>query len=137
MLVAFFLILRCFSSNYTKWPVLKILIFEILPLDSIIFTKTLWFWLTKQNVWCLGYNFKVSNTFVMTGEAKKFQRPCLDFKFVDFDDYFWCHIQNVLIGVKYRNCCQTVDVYLVFAILLGQIISKINQRLVTYKLASP
>ena len=26
-----------------------------------------------------------------------------------------CHIGNVLIGVEYRNCCQTLDVYLLFA----------------------
>ena len=32
---------------------------------------------------------KCLDTFIMTGEAKKFQRPCLDFKFIDFDDYFW------------------------------------------------
>ena len=47
------------------------------------------------------------------------------------------HIGSVLIGLKYRNCCQTLDAYLLFAILLGQIKSKINNRLVTYKLASP
>ena len=28
------------------------------------------------------------------------------------------HIQSVLIGIEYRNCCQTLDVYLRFAILL-------------------
>ena len=31
------------------------------------------------------------------------------------------HIQSVLIGVKYKNCHQTLDVYLLFAILFGQI----------------
>ena len=31
------------------------------------------------------------------------------------------HIQSVLIGVKYQNCRQTLEVYLLFAILLGQI----------------
>ena len=35
------------------------------------------------------------------------------------------HIQSVLIGVEYRNCRRTYDVYLLFAILLGQIKSKI------------
>ena len=29
-----------------------------------------------------------------------------------------CHIRNVLIGVEYGNWCQTLDVYLLFAILL-------------------
>ena len=47
------------------------------------------------------------------------------------------HIQGVLIGVKYRNCRRTLDVYLLFAILLGQIKLKLNYRLVTYKLTSP
>ena len=47
------------------------------------------------------------------------------------------HIQSVLIGVEYRNCRRTLNVYLLFAILLGQIKSKLNYRLVTYKLASP
>ena len=32
-----------------------------------------------------------------------------------------CHIRSVLIGVKYQNWRQTWDVYLLFAILLGQI----------------
>ena len=35
------------------------------------------------------------------------------------------HILSVLIGVEYRNCCWTLDVYLLFAILLGQIKSKV------------
>ena len=47
------------------------------------------------------------------------------------------HIRSVLIGVEYRNCRQYLDVYLLFAILLGQIKSKLNYRLLTYKLASP
>ena len=47
------------------------------------------------------------------------------------------HIQSVLVGVKYQNCCQTLDVYLLFAILLGQIKSKLNYRLVTYKFEIP
>ena len=42
-----------------------------------------------------------------------------------------------LFGVEYRNCCQTLDVYLLFVILLGQIKSKLNYRVVTYKVASP
>ena len=28
------------------------------------------------------------------------------------------HIRSFLIGVQYRNCCRTLDVYLRFAILL-------------------
>ena len=43
------------------------------------------------------------------------------------------HIQSVLIGVEYRNCRRTLDVYLLFPFLLVQIISKLNYRLVTYK----
>ena len=31
-----------------------------------------------------------------------------------------CHIRSVLIGVEYQNCHRTLDVYLLFAILLGQ-----------------
>ena len=42
------------------------------------------------------------------------------------------HIQSVLIGVEYRNCRQTLDVYLLFAILLGQIKSKLNYRLTNW-----
>ena len=34
------------------------------------------------------------------------------------------HIQSVLIGVEYRNCRRTLDVYLLFAIWMGQIQSK-------------
>ena len=47
------------------------------------------------------------------------------------------HTPNVLIGVEYRNCRQTLDAYLLFAIFLGLIKSKSNHRPVTYKLASP
>ena len=32
-----------------------------------------------------------------------------------------CHIQSVQIGAEYRNWRRTLDVYLLFAILLGQI----------------
>ena len=46
------------------------------------------------------------------------------------------HIRNVLIDIKYQNCPQTLDVYLHFAILPGQIKSKLNYRLVTYELTS-
>ena len=41
------------------------------------------------------------------------------------------HIRSVLIGVEYRNWCQTVDVYLCFAIWIGQIQSKLLNGLVT------
>ena len=44
------------------------------------------------------------------------------------------HIGSVLIGVEYQNYCRTLDIYLHFAILLGQIESKLNYKLVTYKL---
>ena len=46
------------------------------------------------------------------------------------------HIRSVLINVEYQNCCRIWDVYLLFAILLWQIQSKLNYRLVKYKLAS-
>ena len=47
------------------------------------------------------------------------------------------HIQSVLIAVEYRNFCRTLEVYLLFATLLGQIKSKLNYRLVTYKIRIP
>ena len=47
-----------------------------------------------------------------------------------------CHIQSVLIGVKYQNWRQTFDVYLLFDILLKQIHQKLNCGRVVYKLAS-
>ena len=40
-------------------------------------------------------------------------------------------IQSVLIGVKYGNRCQSLDVYLHFAIWIGQIQSKLLNGLVT------
>ena len=46
------------------------------------------------------------------------------------------HIWGVPICVRYQNCCRNLDVYLVL-ILLGQIQSKPNSRLVTYKLPVP
>ena len=47
-------------------------------------------------------------------------------------------IQSVLIGVEYQNCRQTLDVYLLFAIWMGQIQdqSKPIYIFVTYGLAS-
>ena len=45
-------------------------------------------------------------------------------------------IRNVLIGVKYRNCRWTLDVYLLFAIWMGQIQSKLIYIFVSYWLAS-
>ena len=47
------------------------------------------------------------------------------------------HIPSVIIGVKYQNCRWALDVYLLLAILLGQIESKLNYRFLTYKQASP
>ena len=44
------------------------------------------------------------------------------------------HIPSVLIGVEYRNCHRTLDVYLLFAILLGQIKSKLNTNWPVHKL---
>ena len=46
------------------------------------------------------------------------------------------HIQSVLIGVEYRNCRQTLDAYLLFAIWMGQIQSKLIYIFVTYELTS-
>ena len=42
------------------------------------------------------------------------------------------HIQSVLIGVEYQNCCRNLDVYLLVAISMGQIQSKQIYKLVTY-----
>ena len=53
--------------------------------------------------------------------------------------YFMCgasHIWNVLIGVECWNCRQTLDVYLLFAICMGQIQSKLIDTFATYGLAS-
>ena len=46
------------------------------------------------------------------------------------------HIRSVLIGVKYRNCGRTLDVYFRFAISLGQIQSKLLNGHVTNGLDS-
>ena len=46
------------------------------------------------------------------------------------------HIQSVVIGVEYRNCRRTLDVYLLFAIWTGQIQSKLIYIFLTYGLAS-
>ena len=42
-------------------------------------------------------------------------------------------IQSVLIGVKYRNCCRTLNVYLLFAIWMGKVQSKLIYIFVTYE----
>ena len=36
------------------------------------------------------------------------------------------YVRSVLIGVKYPNCHRTLDVYLPFAICIGQIQSKLQ-----------
>ena len=46
------------------------------------------------------------------------------------------HIRNVLIVVEYRNYHRNLDVYLLFAIWMGQIQSKLIYKLLTYGLAS-
>jgi hypothetical protein len=46
------------------------------------------------------------------------------------------HIRSVLIGVEYRNCHQTFVVYLLCAILMQQIQSKLTYIFSTYGLAS-
>ena len=46
------------------------------------------------------------------------------------------HIQSVLTVVEYRNHSQTLDVYLHFAIWMGQIQSKLIYMFDTYELAS-
>ena len=44
------------------------------------------------------------------------------------------HIRSFLIGVEYRDCCPTLDVYLLFPIWVGHIQSKLIHILVTYRL---
>ena len=46
------------------------------------------------------------------------------------------HIRSVLIGVEYRNWSRTFVVYLLFAIWMGQIQSKLIYIVVTFGLAS-
>ena len=46
------------------------------------------------------------------------------------------HIQSVLIGMEYPNCHRTLDVYLFFAVWMGQIQSKLIYTYVAYGLAS-
>ena len=46
------------------------------------------------------------------------------------------HIRSVLIGVKYRNYCRTLDNYLLFAIWMGQMRLKLIYIFVTFRLAS-
>ena len=50
--------------------------------------------------------------------------------------YSSSHICSVAIGVDYRNCWQSLGIFLLFAILLGQIQSKLIYIFVTYGLAS-
>ena len=47
-----------------------------------------------------------------------------------------CHIRNVLIGVEYQNWRQTLDAYLLFAIWMGQMQSKLIYIFVSFGLAS-
>ena len=46
------------------------------------------------------------------------------------------HIRSVLIGGEYRNYRQILDIYLLFAIWMGQIQLKLIYIFVTYGLAS-
>ena len=46
------------------------------------------------------------------------------------------HIRSVQIVVEYQNCRRYLDVYLLFAIWMGQIQSKLIYIFVTYGLAS-
>ena len=42
-----------------------------------------------------------------------------------------CHIRSVVIGVKFQNCCQTLDAYLSFTIWIEKIQSKLLNGLVS------
>ena len=86
---------------------------------------------------------KARVNFMINNGAESSLKMYLSFyEFLDAQDIFQnfmsgsSHIWSVMIGAKYWNCCGTMDVYLLFAILLGQIQSKLNYRLVTYKLTS-
>ena len=46
------------------------------------------------------------------------------------------HIRGGLNGAEYQNFCQTLDVYLLFAIWIGQVKSKLIYIFVTYGLSS-
>ena len=46
------------------------------------------------------------------------------------------HIRSVLIGIEYQNYCQILDVYLLFAIWVGQVQLKLIYVFVTYGMAS-
>ena len=46
------------------------------------------------------------------------------------------NIQGVLIGIEYQNCHQTLDAYLLFAVWMGQIQSKLIYTYVAYGLTS-
>ena len=50
--------------------------------------------------------------------------------------YFFSDLCPVLIGVEYQNCCRTFNVYLLFAIWMGQTQSKLIYMVVIYGLAS-
>ena len=50
---------------------------------------------------------------------------CLEMKRTVMSGSGSSHIQSVLIGVEYRICCQTLDVYLLFNIWMGQIQSRL------------
>ena len=47
------------------------------------------------------------------------------------------HIQSVLIGIEYQNCCRSLDVYLLVVILIGKIQSIPIYKLVSYIPSSP
>jgi hypothetical protein len=46
------------------------------------------------------------------------------------------HIRSALIGIKYQNYRQNLNVYLLFAVWMGQIQSKLIHIFITYGLAS-
>ena len=55
----------------------------------------------------------------------------IDFEFHGFSQIMSgsSHILSVLIAIEYQNCHLTLDVYLLYAILLVQIKSKLNYGL--------
>ena len=90
---------------------------ELIDFNHANISETDYFWLNQNYVQILSIQ-------------KMHFRPHLSKNLTNFDPLKnKLHIISVLIGVKYQNCCQTLDVYLHFAIWIMQFQIKLLNNL--------
>ena len=98
--------------------------FAMFTFDIIVNkTKSFLYWCVNVRYW---FSLTTFNSIIFSKSHNASQNIPVTFSSIT-NNWFMCgvcHIRSVLIGIEYRNWCPTFDIYLLFAILLGQIYRK-------------